>query len=87
MRSTFAVHLLKNAQSIVCIYMTQKDLNLYTWSKECKVEHESQQNEPGVGRWAVVVGPEWATHSFSLVVTPGQKKPNDNQQVFANLSY
>lgn len=42
-----------------------------TWSKGCKVEDKAHQDEPGVGCWTVVVGPDWAVSRPCLVGTPG----------------
>lgn len=45
-----------------------------TWSKECEVEDEARQDEPGVGRWTVVVGPDRTVSCPRLVGTPGWNK-------------
>lgn len=42
---------------------------LQTWSEEGEVEDETHQDEPGVGRWTVVVGPKWAVGRVRLVQT------------------
>lgn len=42
-----------------------------TWSKECKVEDEARQDDPGVGCWAVVVGPDWTVSCLRLVGAAG----------------
>lgn len=51
-----------------------------TWSKECKVEDQAQQDDPGVGRGTVVVGPHWAVSCLRLVGTSEREKTN-----FSNL--
>lgn len=45
-----------------------------TWGEECQVEDEGHQDEPGVGCWTVVVGPDGAVGSFCAVGTPGWRK-------------
>lgn len=45
-----------------------------TWSKESQVEDEAEQDDPGVGCWTVVVGPDGASRSLCLVGAPGRSE-------------
>lgn len=55
----------------VCLFVLQL---FQTWSEEGEVEDETHEDEPGVGRWTVVVGPEWAVGRVRLVQTSEIKK-------------
>lgn len=49
---------------------TMRSKLFQTWSEEGKIEDETHQDEPGVRRWTVVVGPDRAVSRFRLVKTP-----------------
>ena len=49
----------------------QRGGSFHTWSKERQVEDEADQDDPGVGGGAVVVGPDGTVRQLRLVGTSG----------------
>lgn len=60
---------------------------IHTWSEECEVEDEADQDDPGVGRGTVVVGPDGTVSCLRLVGTSGVKMKKEKARYWVRVNF